>query len=438
VVLVQFEPLAGHLPGEMPMSRSHASAALLCMTVLLAMGSAQAGNSTAPQPDPPPQICVNGQCATTSAASTADSTGHKIKWNPGHYMASYGIVKGDGGSSAFMKAEMDDLNNQDAMLGYRILITWSALEPTQGHYDFSVIDATLARLKTAYNKPKRLVIMLIWYGQHAYSAGDDSIFPLYIQQDPKYGASPVAGSYGWWGKNSGGASTGMYAVALYNSAVMDRFIALVQALGNHLDADPYMEALFFQENSAVTQAAASYGSNDPHYSDAVWLAQSERLLTAATTAFPHTSVIMANSYFANGATAVALEQWMADNRIAAGTADSFGQSAITAYHYKGLSDGVQAYLGVQTTNGGTVDLRPKMTGMFDVESGDITTTYFAKYGGPFAPLDILNALNQTYKASHAFWTRMVGNTPASAQWSTVAAMCAANPLLRTAYPANYP
>jgi hypothetical protein len=103
-----------------------------------------------------------------------------------------------------------------------------------------------------------------------------------------------------------------------------------------------------------------------------------------------------------------------------------------------LSDGVKAYLGANPDNGGAVDLRPKMTAMFDVESGDVTTQYFQKYGGPFAPLDILTALNQTYKASHAFWTRMVGNTPSAAQWSNVAAMCAAHPLERVAYPANYP
>ncbi|HEX3848626.1 MAG TPA: hypothetical protein VHV81_14680, partial [Steroidobacteraceae bacterium] len=367
----------------------------------------------------------------------AATTGHQIKWNPGHYMASYGIVRG-GGSSNFVRTEMDDLNNHDAILGYRMLITWSALEPTEGHYDFSVIDAALARLKTAYNKPKRLVVMVVWYSPSSWSSGDGSVVPLYIQQDPKYGASPVAGSYGWWGRSANGASTGMYAPAVYYPPVMDRLVAMVQALGNHLDADPNFEALFVQENSAIVQAAAGYGNNDPHYSDPNWLAQLERLLTASTAAFPHTSVIMGNAYFANGGTAVALEQWMADNRIAAGTADSFGQSGIAAHNYKGLSDGVLAYLGQQTANGGTVDLRPKMTAMFDVESGDMTTTYFGKWGGPFAPLDILTALNQTYKASHAFWTRMVGSTPAPAQWVNVAAMCAANPLLRTAYPANYP
>jgi hypothetical protein len=416
-----------------------AKAAALSMAISLAQSSAWAATAPVAQPNPPPQICVNEQCGTTPAAApvTAQASGGKIKWNPGHYMASYGIVTG-GGSSGFVAGEMDDLNNHDNILGYRMLISWGAIEPTQGNYDFSVIDTALARLKTHYNKPKRLVIMLVWYSPRQLGGNDGSIIPNYIQADPKNGASPVAGSYGWWGRNADGASVGMYAPALYNAPVMDHYIAMVQALGKHLDADPNVEAIFIQENSAVTQAAAGWGANDPKFSDDAWLTQQERLLSASTAAFPHTSIIMGNAYFANGKTAVALEQWMADNRIAAGTADSFGQSAITAYNYGGLSDGVKAYLGVNTANGGTTDLRPKMTAMFDVESGDMTTKYFGKYGGPFTPQDILTALNQTYKASHAFWTRMVGSTPADAQWSNVAAIISATPLTRTAYPENYP
>jgi hypothetical protein len=217
--------------------------------------------------------------------------------------------------------------------------------------------------------------MLVWYSPSPWSSGDDEVIPDYIQNDPAYGASPVAGSYGWWGRNSGGASTGMYAPAVYYPPVMDRYIALVQALGQHLDADPNVEAFFVQEESAIVQAAAGFGNNDPHYSDPAWLAQAERMLSAATAAFPHTSVIMGNAYFANGQSAVALEEWMAKNRIAAGTADTFGQSSILANHFNGLSDGVKAYLGVNTTNGGTTDLRPVMPAMFDVESACILDTH---------------------------------------------------------------
>ncbi len=57
-----------------------------------------------------------------------------------------------GTSTDFMQWEMGGLNNQDAILGYRMIITWGALEPTQGNYDFSAIDAALTRLKTAYKE----------------------------------------------------------------------------------------------------------------------------------------------------------------------------------------------------------------------------------------------------------------------------------------------
>ncbi len=416
-----------------------AGAAALGIAVFIMAGRVQAAPQGTPQPSPPPMVCVKDQCVTSAGSSPPPATGGgTIKWNPGHYMASYGIITG-GGSTSFVANEMNDLNNQDSVLGYRMLITWGAIEPSKGQYDFSAIDAALTRLKTAYNKPKRLVVMLVWYSPRSFSHGDGSVIPKYIQDDSSYGASPVSGTYGWWGKNASGASTGMYAPAVYYPPVMDRLIATVQALGHHLDADPNVEALFIQENSAIVQAAAGFGVNDPHYSDGVWLAQQQRLLTAATAAFPHTSVIMGNAYFASGVTAVALEQWMADNRIAAGTADTLGQSGISTYGYAGVNDGLQAYLGVNTRNGGTVDLRPKMAAMFDVESGDMSTNYFHKYGGPFTPLDILHSLNQTFQATHAFWTRMVsGNIPDEARWSNLVQMLQSNPLTNTTYPANYP
>ncbi len=351
-------------------------------------------------------------------------------------MASYTVIH-PGDSISKVSAELDDLNNQDAIVGYRMFITWGALEPTPGNYDFSTVDAILARLKTAYNRPKQLTIELWLYGQGALKNATGSIIPPYIQQNPIYGASPVAGSYGWWGQNANGASTGQYAPALYYQPVMDRLIAMVQALGKHLDGDPNVEALFVQEDSTIAQSAANLGSRDPHYTDNAWQTQLQRLLTASTAAFPHTSVVMANSYFVQPVAATSLEQWMAENRIAAGSADTLGESAITTYGTSIIGDGLQTYLGVAQFGG--TDLRPKMTAMMDVQGPDLYTTYFRAKGGPYTPQDIINALNQTYHASHAFWTRLTGSqVPDAAQWSNVAAACAAHPLTRTAYPANYP
>ena len=129
--------------------------ALLSGALCVAATSAQGQSGPAIQPDPPPQICANGQCVTTTPVTVPPKG--SIKWNPGHYMASDTVIFA-GGTIARVQSEMDDLNHQDAILGYRAYVSWGALEPTQGNYDFSVLDAILTRLKTAYNKPKRLVL----------------------------------------------------------------------------------------------------------------------------------------------------------------------------------------------------------------------------------------------------------------------------------------
>ena len=419
--------------------------ALLGGTLCFTAASAQAV-----KPNPPPQLCVNSQCATTqgpaSGSGGAPSSSHQIKWNPGHYMASYTKIVGSSTPSlAPLQLEMDDLNNQDAIVGYRIWISWGAMERTQGTYDFSLLDAALTRLKTAYNKPKHLIIGLWMYGQQGLSNNEDwRVLPLYIQQNPKYGASPVAGSYGWWGPSSNGKSTGQWAPAFYNPAVMDRFIALVQALGNHFDSDPYVEGLYIQEDSAIAEAGGNSSPADPNYSDQAWSAQLERLLTASTAAFPHTSVIEANTWLVRPQPTVALQEWMLSNRIAPSAQDTWGQSAINQYGTSNLADGIQTMLGTDAA-GGIGDMRPKTRAMMDVESDELASPRVNAYGGPWTPLDILNALNQTYWASHAFWTRFPpGSTynavpvPAAAIWPNMAATLSQNPLTHTDYPANYP
>jgi hypothetical protein len=401
---------------------------------MLLCGWTQLANAQT-QPNPPQQICVNNNCVAVNPPSAAAAHG-SIKWNPGHYMASYSVLYG-GSTISRVQSEMDDLNNQDAIIGYRAYITWAALEPTKGNYDFSVLDAVLARLKTGFNKPKRLVIYLWMYYQGAMGSNDTRILPMYVQTDPAYGASPVAGRYGWWGKNSNGASTGQYAVAAYYPPVMDRLVALVQALGKHYDSNPSVEAIEFMENSTIVQSAAHLGSVDPHYSDSVYLAQTQRLLSAATAAFPHTSVAMDNSYFVNSSFGVTLTQWLAANRMALGAPDTWGQTGLDQYGTDKQNDGLETYLG--SSQFGGKDLRSKMPLMMAIESPELQGPYFAKYGGPWTPTDMINALNQTYQASHAFWQHMTGSdVPDAAQWSNLAAACAQHPLTHTAYPANYP
>ncbi len=98
---------------------------------------------------------------------------------------------------------------------------------------------------------------------------------------------------------------------------------------------------------------------------------------------------------------------MANNRIAPGSADSWGQTGIDTYGTSKLSDGMQLLLGTDQF-GALGDLRGKMSPMMDVQSAEMVGPYFAQFGGPWTPLDIIHAFNQTYYASHAFWTHFFG------------------------------
>ncbi|HEY6456516.1 MAG TPA: hypothetical protein VIY90_14680 [Steroidobacteraceae bacterium] len=387
-------------------------------------------------PNPPGTICIDNKCVSTHPPTS----GGAIKWNPGHYMASEGILK-PGKTLADVVNELDDLNGWDQILGYRLFVNWATLEPTEGNYDFSVLDTIFTRLKTHYNKPKRLVLVVL-PGTFASSMGrnDGGSIPLYIQRDPKYGPSPVAGSYGWWGHNSGGASTGSYVAALFRPAVQARFTALIQAIGAHYDADPYFEAFIFQEDSWMVGTWKGAPDFAPS-SDAPFPA----LLSAAVAAFPHTNVAMQNTWLIQEPPTLDLANWMFTNRVLEGSADTVGQTAFDKYNFASqLAWGLQAYCGTATSsNAAVTDQRITTHAMMDVESAEMTGPYFTRLGGPFTPLDLVTALNQTFKASHAFWTHFSGaeyggTVPAASKWSNLAATLSAHPLLATSYPSIYP
>src|SRR5579871_2500472 len=397
--------------------------------------SAAALATTGNTPLPPSPVCINNQCTGGSS-----NTGGPIKWNPGHYMNSNSVLLG-GSTVGKIQGELNDLNNQDAIQGIRINITWGALESGQGTYTFDVIDNILNQLKTSFNKQKHLVIYVWLYGQTPLRSNDARTMPLYLQQSAAYGNSPVSGSYGWWGQTTNGTPSGMWAPAIYYAPVMDRLIALVQALGARYDGDPNVEAIEFQENATIAQAATAFPPADPNYSDSGWYTQLQRLLSATAAAWPHTSVVMDNSWFDRPPYAVNLTQWMANNRIGQGTADTWGESGIDQYGTSHLSDGIKALLGLNST-GPQIDLRPRMARMMAIEGFDIAGNYFQNYGGPWTHADIVTALNQTYHASHAFWTRLTGKeatrggapVPDAAIWKNLAPTVSARPLTHTEYP----
>jgi hypothetical protein len=152
---------------------------------------------------------LSGTYAYASCSVQVASGSHSIKWNPGHYLASNSILKPGAtfttqapGTWNENLAELSHLNNQDNVVGYSAFVYWSALEPSEDKYDFSQISALLNYLRTHFNKPKHLVLVVL-PGKFSGTDINGSI-PKYILNGPVYGPSPVAGSYGWWGGKGGG------------------------------------------------------------------------------------------------------------------------------------------------------------------------------------------------------------------------------------------
>src|SRR5271154_831111 len=98
-----------------------------CMIGLAGFAAGVHAQNTTPQPNPPPEVCVNNTCTTTVVTPPAPpppaGAPGSVKWNPGHYMASNTIL-GPTSTLATLQPEMDDIANYDNIIGYRVFITW--------------------------------------------------------------------------------------------------------------------------------------------------------------------------------------------------------------------------------------------------------------------------------------------------------------------------
>ncbi len=351
------------------------------------------------------------------AAVSPPSDAGAIKWNPGHYMASYGIVgPGDptfAGHNSWVPSEVAAIDNQDAFVGYRSLITWGTLEPTESvatdlsDYDFTVIDNLLVQLKTKLNAPKHLVLVVMPGAFSGCRPSGSSYIPSYIQANPIYGNSPISGSYGWWGTASGSCAA-PYGAALWNPNVMARWNRLHAALGKRYNSEPNFEAIMFQESSMVIGAATDNGLG---IDETKFVALLEGMLTNAKQYFPNTNVIEENTWLYSATPTQSFEAWMLQHAVAPGTADTFGQSYYGSLDGGCPSWGIGAYWGI-TCPGSTYsgpDYRvtsPSMPAMVDIEGPDLVKV-FGQAADPnanppqaevvpvlnYAPQDICDALN---------------------------------------------
>lgn len=227
-------------------------------------------------PPPPTGLCIStgagSGCAPALVASppannnnnnsTPVPTGDAVKWHPGHYMLVY------------LGAPQSDFNimlNEPNIKGVQVRYFWSDLEPQRGQYDFSKIESDLAYLQA---NGKRLVAMIM---ERSFTLRKSPV-PIYLQTNPLY--------------NGGVSPTKNGTIArLWEPPVMDRLIALYQALGKRFNGEAYFEAITIPET-----APGFRGNTPPGYTPSKWATEIKRAMTALKSAFPNTVILQsANS-----------------------------------------------------------------------------------------------------------------------------------------------
>lgn len=192
--------------------------------------------SMAAEPKAPAQICVDATCVTSAAAAASSSNG--IKYHPGHYawFAGNEWYRIDRPTTlAQILSFIDSIANEPTIQGIQITTLWGAIEgDTPGSYKFDSIDAILARCQL---RGKRLMLMVTpsWAGN---IDSNYTLFPKYLVDGSSYGIS-----YGT------STEKPTRSTRYWENATMDRYIAMIQAMGRRYNSHPYMEMISFPETA---------------------------------------------------------------------------------------------------------------------------------------------------------------------------------------------
>jgi hypothetical protein len=187
--------------------------------------------------------------ATAPLGAQAADPSDAVKWHPGHYVT----VVGQGGGDERLDAVLDELERHRDLRGAQIRYAWAALEPERGHYDFGPIDRDLSRLAAIH---KRLFVLV---QTKSFGVGASAV-PAYLHSEEFGGgafelATPAD-------KEGGYRQQGLHGenIALWNDAVRDRLVALLKALGERFDRQPYLEGVALTE-TAMGRPAHALGAD---------------------------------------------------------------------------------------------------------------------------------------------------------------------------------
>lgn len=163
-----------------------------------------------------------------------------VKWNPGHYQ----LIAGKK-SDAMLTNFIGNFKNVPAMKGIQKEYFWSELEPSKGVYDFSEIDADIAKL-AAHGKKLAITI------KYKYQiSAEKSSLPTYILNLPKATVGGVANvpPYFEQGKPGDGMYNKGQHANLGHPGTQAAFKKLLDALAEKYDKNPNFASVSFLETS---------------------------------------------------------------------------------------------------------------------------------------------------------------------------------------------
>jgi hypothetical protein len=179
--------------------------------------------------------------------------------------------------------------------------SWQHLEPSKNNYNFAKIREHRNALAGI---GKRLIVQI----QDKTFSGDtlsSTILPRYLTD-----GSDSAYQGGWAPR---GNDTGI-APKFWVPAVMDRHIALIQALAAEFDDDPWIEGFVVGESALFNVAP-------PGYSHSTIAPQMHRLADAASAAFKSTNIFVMTNFFFGLSNTSAFIDYLQARKIGVGGPD---------------------------------------------------------------------------------------------------------------------
>ena len=316
----------------------------------------------------------------TTTACSSESPQSK-KWHPGHYMQ---ILRADYHTDQSRRfSYYDSIASNPDIEGVSVFFRWSQLETEPGNYSagISLIRSEVTKLQNLA-VPKRLIINMLDrpYGS---SCSDYLIpyYPIYIIENASTHLYEAGGGCIW---------------KRWNANTMDRYIALMTALGTELDDEPMIEMV-----SVFHETALNWGGEGtaPDFSEQKLAIEMQRLAEAMRIAWPSTVVRFPTNWGLNGTRLADFIGYLASIGLGAGNPDT----CPSVRESDGATCGQPADK-IMRGEIGDKDYRGEMPHVMGVEASELGLNSVGPYGG-FTVQEIFNYANDQQRSTHILWDR---------------------------------